>query len=233
MAIILNIDTATETAGVCLAKNGVPVATLLNHTQKDHAGWIQTAIRELFREAGVSYGLSGVQAVAVTAGPGSYTGLRVGMATAKGLCYALQIPLLTENTLKVMAYAAREHLERERIDIHLQNLLFCPMIDARRMEVFTALYNKTLEEVMPPVAMILENDSFNKELENNAILFLGNGSAKWKPVKLHANAVFIEVKQTVAHLAPLAEQLYLQEKYADLAYEEPVYIKEFFTYTKK
>lgn len=234
MAIILNIDTATETAGVCLAKDGVPVATLLNHTQKDHAGWIQTAIRELFREAGASYGLSGVQAVAVTAGPGSYTGLRVGMATAKGLCYALQVPLLTENTLKVMAYAAREHLEQQPVDIRLQkNLLFCPMIDARRMEVFTALYNKDLEEVMAPAAIILENDSFNKELENNAILFLGNGSAKWKPVKLHANAQFLEVKQTVVQLAPLAEQLYLQEKYADLAYEEPVYLKEFYTYTKK
>src|SRR5690349_2645482 len=101
MSLILNIDTATSQASVCLAKDGIVLKELINKEQKDHAAWIQPAIKELLLETG--YDLIYVNAIAVTAGPGSYTGLRVGLATAKGLCYALKIPLITESTLKVMA----------------------------------------------------------------------------------------------------------------------------------
>lgn len=227
MALILNIDTATETGSICLAKDGIAVGSMVNRDQKDHAAWIQPAISSLMKDMG--YRMQQLQAVAVTAGPGSYTGLRVGMATAKGLCFALNIPLITENTLKVMAYAAILPTSPED-----EGTLLCPMIDARRMEVFTALYDQDLEEVMPPAAIILENDSFNKELENNSILFLGNGSTKWKHVcHHHPNALFAEVIHTAVHLAPLAERLFLQENFANLAYEEPVYLKEFYTYMKK
>lgn len=237
MALILNIDTATATASICLAKDGRALALQVNTSQKDHATWIQAAIQSMMAEA--RYKLSELQAVAVTAGPGSYTGLRVGMATAKGLCFALQLPLLTENTLKVMAYAAREHFFPQNTESasnetdSKQTHVFGPMIDARRMEVFTALYSADLGEIMAPVALILEKDAFNKQLENNSILFLGNGSAKWKPVCDHPNARFETVNHTAEHLAQLAERLFLQEKFASLAYEEPVYLKEFYTYIKK
>jgi tRNA threonylcarbamoyladenosine biosynthesis protein TsaB len=160
------------------------------------------------------------------------------MATAKGLCFALEIPLITENTLRVMAYAATQQSfpngDEYKIKAGLKNeTLICPMIDARRMEVFTALYDLQLNIVENPAALILDNYSFNKELENNSILFLGNGSAKWKPVCDHPHAFYSEVIHTAEHLAPLAEQLFLQEKFASLAYEEPVYLKEFYTHIKK
>ena len=142
MALILNIDTSTEKASICIASNGVSTALLENAQQKEHAGWIHPAIEELLEQT--KYTLHDLEAIAVTAGPGSYTGLRVGMATAKGLCYALNIPLITENTLRAMALASRQAYDGK---INLENILFCPMIDARRMEVFTALFNPALEEV--------------------------------------------------------------------------------------
>ncbi len=238
MAIILNIDTATGSGSITLAKEGIGMGTLRNDSQKDHAAWVQAAIRGLVQEAGLK--MTDLQAVAITAGPGSYTGLRVGMATAKGLCYALSIPLIAENTLKVMAYAGREQFfasgSRPEATSHPGQLstLFCPMIDARRMEVFTGLYDLDLDEIMPPAALILEKSSFNKELENNSILFLGNGSAKWKPLcdgRPHAG--FVDVEHSAEHLAPLAERAFIQENFANLAYEEPVYLKEFYSYIKK
>src|SRR4029079_3666588 len=121
-----------------------------------------------------------VAAVAVSAGPGSYTGLRVGMAAAKGLCYALRIPLLTINTLQMMAAAA----VAEPTD------LLCPMIDARRMEVFTGLYTKKLDAVMPAQALILQENSFADVLQKHTVTFFGNGSEKCKTVIQHPNAVF-------------------------------------------
>jgi tRNA threonylcarbamoyladenosine biosynthesis protein TsaB len=236
MALLLNIDTATENASICLSKDGKALHTMVNNQQRDHAAWIQPAIEQLLKETQNT--INDLQGVAVTAGHGSYTGLRVGLATAKGLCFALNIPLLTENTLRVMAYAATQQSfpngDEYSIKAGLKNpTIVCPMIDARRMEVFTALYNLQLDIVEKPAALILEDDSFNKELENNSILFLGNGSAKWKPVCNHPHAFFADVNQTAEHLAPLAERLFLQEKFADLAYEEPVYLKEFYSHIKK
>lgn len=236
MALLLNIDTATENASICLSKDGTALRTLVNNQQRDHAAWIQPAIEQLLKETKNT--VKDLQGIAVTAGPGSYTGLRVGLATAKGLCFALNIPLITENTLRVMAYTATQQSfpngDEYSIKAGLKNAtILCPMIDARRMEVFTALYDLQLNIVESPAALILEHDSFNKELENNSILFLGNGSAKWKPVSNHPHAFFAEVNQTAEHLAPLAERLFLQEKFADLAYEEPVYLKEFYSHIKK
>ncbi|WP_127128288.1 tRNA (adenosine(37)-N6)-threonylcarbamoyltransferase complex dimerization subunit type 1 TsaB [Pseudoflavitalea rhizosphaerae] len=236
MALLLNIDTATENAGICISKDGKALRTMVNNQQRDHAAWIQPAIEQILQETQNT--AKDLQGIAVTAGPGSYTGLRVGMATAKGLCFALNIPLITENTLRVMAYAATlqsfPNGDEYSIKAGLKNAtLLCPMIDARRMEVFTALYDLELNIVEKPAALILEPDSFNKELENNSILFLGNGSAKWKLVCNHPHAFFAELVQTAEHLAPLAERLFLQGKFADLAYEEPVYLKEFYSHIKK
>src|ERR1044072_1080141 len=129
--IILSIDTATDQAIVSLSREGSVVGTLENNAQKDHAAWIQMAINTLLQKHG--YTMQQLQAIAITAGPGSYTGLRVGMATAKGLCFALQIPLITINTLHAMAYAAIDQLGSEVAHM-APPLCYCPMIDARRME---------------------------------------------------------------------------------------------------
>lgn len=231
MGLILNIDTATENASICLARDGVAITTMVNREQRDHAGWIQQAIAKLVQEAG--YTMQHIEAVAVTEGPGSYTGLRVGMATAKGLCYALAIPLITESTLKVIAYATREAMGLSTREPHLLPFLICPMIDARRMEVFAAVYNIDLGVVIPGGACILDNNSFNKELKNNRLIFCGNGTGKWKPLCKHSNAMFYEGEEySAAHLAFLSEQRFRQKVWADLAYAEPAYLKEFYSHIK-
>jgi tRNA threonylcarbamoyladenosine biosynthesis protein TsaB len=229
--MILNIDTATEQATVCISKDGEVIRVLINDNQKDHAGWVQVAINSLLQKEGVS--MQQLEAVAVTEGPGSYTGLRVGMATAKGLCFALQIPLITINTLQVMAFGAIDqwHSLTENIQSPLG---FCPMIDARRMEVFTAVYNEALQEIMAPKAMILDELSFKEELNNFSLVCFGSGSLKWKNVSRHPNVLFIEEKIDIAKsLAKLSSSLYLKQNFANMAYAEPVYLKEFYSYIKK
>jgi len=222
MPLILNIDTATEKAGVCLSKDGQVLGMETNPNQKDHAGFIQPAVQRVM--SSVNIPLSSVDAIAVSNGPGSYTGLRVGLSTAKGLCYALHKPLILINTLQVIATAAIEALKESSAD-HL----FCPMIDARRMEVFTAVYDNQLQEVMAPTAMILDADSFSAHLRQNKIVFNGSGAAKLEGTIENANAVFSNAHYDVSHMITTAEKMVQSALFADIAYSEPFYIKEFFT----
>lgn len=222
MALILQIDTATDNAGVCLSREGIPLAQLANADQKSHASFVQPAIQHIMTEAG--YTLGDVDAIAVTSGPGSYTGLRVGLSSAKGLCFALNKPLIMVNTLEVIASAQLTHLSDEA--------LICPMIDARRMEVFTALYDRHLQAVMPPAALILDENSFAAELANQPIIFCGNGSSKWQPLITNTNAIFSNTLPGAETLAVLAWKAFQQDDFADLAYSEPFYLKEFFTPVK-
>lgn len=218
MGFILNIDTAVETASVCLSEGATAVAVKVNPAQKDSAAWIHTAIRQLMLEQQIKF--DALSAIAVSAGPGSYTGLRVGMATAKGLCYATGLPLLSINTLQMMAAAAME----EPTD------LLCPMIDARRMEVFTALYTPALEEVMAAHPLVLQPDSFQAMLQKKSITFFGNGSNKFQNlIHQNTNACFKHIIVNATHMAILANSCFLQEKFTNLAYSEPCYGKEFFT----
>ena len=229
--IILNIDTATDQASVSLSSDESVIGTLENNSQKDHAAWIQMAINTLLQKHG--YTMQQLQAIAVTAGPGSYTGLRVGMATAKGLCFALQIPLITINTLQVMANAAIDQYVSKAAEMP-PPLCFCPMIDARRMEVFTAVYDEALQEIVAPKAMILEELSFKEELNDRSLICFGNGSFKNKKRYLELMERFIDEKIDIAKsLAKLASSLYLTQNFANLAYAEPVYLKEFYSYIKK
>jgi tRNA threonylcarbamoyladenosine biosynthesis protein TsaB len=223
MALILNIDTSMETAGVCLSKEGSTLALAENNRQKDHSSWLHPAILQLLEETG--YRVEDLQAVAITAGPGSYTGLRVGMAAAKGLCYAMGIPLITENTLKVMAFAAREQ--------HLGDDLLCPMIDARRLEVFTAVYQHDLTSLLPATAMIIDENSFSEYLLNRQVSFFGDGSYKCKPLIAAPNAAFADLSFHVGYLGILSFLRYLHCEFTAVAYCEPVYTKEFYTHTKK
>jgi tRNA threonylcarbamoyladenosine biosynthesis protein TsaB len=216
MAFILNIDSSAETASVCLSKDGTALLLKKNEMQKDHAAWLHVAIKEMMDEAG--YELSAIDAVAVTIGPGSYTGLRVGLSAAKGFCYALDKPLITVNTLLVMASA----LKNEPAEF------LCPMIDARRMEVFTAIYTKDLAEVKPPMALIMDENSFKEELQSNTICFSGSGSKKLKEIIENQNARFSDEKLDAADLAALAEPLFEKKQFADIAYTEPLYLKEFY-----
>jgi len=217
LSYILNIDTAVENSSVCLALNGEFIAMTMNANQKDSASWIQPAIKNLLTEQNVALGQ--LKAIALSNGPGSYTGLRVGMSTAKGLCYALNIPLITISTLKMMAISA----------IHLEADLYCPMIDARRMEIFTAIYNRKLTEVKSPFNLVLENASFEDTLATKKMLFFGNGSAKFQQIIKHPNALFAPIDSSAKHLV-LESFLKLKKgEVVDIAYSEPFYIKEFYS----
>jgi tRNA threonylcarbamoyladenosine biosynthesis protein TsaB len=220
MALILNIDTAVDTASICLAKNSKVLSLEKNEKQKDHASWLHLAIKEIFEKNNLE--LKTVDAIAVTGGPGSYTGLRIGMATVKGICYALNKPLIALNTLHVMANAAK----KEKAD------LLCPMIDARRMEVFTAMYSKDLQIVKEPAAIELNEKSFDEELSANSICFFGNGSSKFHPLKKNRKAIFSTLISDASAMISLAEEKYKQKEFADLAYAEPLYLKEFHTPAK-
>ena len=227
MALILNIDTSTEMASICLTRNGEPVGYSSNPEQKDHASWIHSAIRSLLHEHNCI--VRDLHAVAVTAGPGSYTGLRVGLATAKGICYTLNIPLITENTLRVMAAASRTFIH----DNGTKEVLYCPMIDARRMEVFTALFDERLLEVFKSAAIVLHESLFIDYLEKTQIIFSGSGSKKFKPMLNHANALFLDIDFSAIHLAGIAHAKFVAREFEDMAYSEPLYLKEFYTVPKK
>ena len=225
MSLILNIDTAYEKAHVSFADNGIILHCIWNESQKEHASFLQSGILQLTKTSGIK--LSDIDAVAVTAGPGSYTGLRVGMASAKGLCYALKKPLITMNTLEVLTLSA----------IHLfpgndNPTLLCPMIDARRMEVFTAIYRKDLSIYLSPSPLILDESSLASALLENKILFFGNGSPKWKQVCKSANAQFADVVIQPEAMSKYSHKLCFQRHFTELAYSEPLYLKEFQTVIK-
>lgn len=218
MAIILHIDTAVEGASVCVAANGALSAPVLATRQKDQSGWLHTSINDLMKTGDLQ--MNQLNAVAVTIGPGSYTGLRVGLSAAKGLCFALQIPLITINTLEVMAHS---------IWSQDKDVLLCPMIDARRMEVFTAVYDTNLKEILAPCAMILNGTDFDHLLSDHKMIFSGNGSPKWQKVLSHPNAHFSDVVTTAGDMVQLANAYFERKRFADLAYTEPFYVKEFYS----
>lgn len=225
MPLLLNIDTATEVASICIALNGASLAMIKNEQQKEHASFIHKGIAGILDETG--YKLNDIDAFAVTSGPGSYTGLRVGMATAKGFCYALSKPLIAINTLEVMAKGAIDISGRAE-----KGMLFCPMIDARRMEVFTAIYNADLKDILSPRAVILEEGFLKNYMINNKVLFFGSGSKKFKEIESNSNSVFKEIQANAAHLGSLAEIAFRDKKFSDISYSEPTYFKEFHSVQK-
>ena len=220
MALLLNIDTAVEAASVCLSKDGTALSLAKNEKQKDHASWLHITIKEIFEKNNLE--LNSIDAIAVTGGPGSYTGLRIGLSAAKGICYALNKPLITLNTLLVMANAAK----------NVKADLLCPMIDARRMEVFTAIYTKDLKVVTEPAAFTLNEKSFAEALEKNKICFFGNGSKKFQMIKNDTSAFFSDVDFDASSMISLAEKKFIEKDFANLAYAEPLYLKEFYTPSK-
>lgn len=192
------------------------------HTPNSAAGWLHPAIQSLFQQTRLT--LSAANAVAVSIGPGSYTGLRIGLAAAKGLCYALNKPLIGIGTLHMMAAAALTQAKGIT-----PNTLLCPMIDARRMEVFTALYNQQLAEVLPPGALIVDEFSFAEQLTQSPILFFGNGSAKCSSIINHEQAVFQNIVANAQHLVPLAAKYFQEDQFLSLPYSEPFYGKAFYS----
>lgn len=223
MALILNIDTALETAVISICENDKVLSFTTNSNQKDHASFLHVAIKDLLQKAGLP--INKLNAITVTSGPGSYTGIRVGMASAKGLCYALHIPLITINTLEVIALSAINQIQDN-------SALYCPMIDARRMEVFTAVYDADLKEIIQPASIIL-NESYLKELlKSNKIYFSGNGALKLKDIVINENAFYTDKGTGPGSMAKLAHEKFITSDFADVSYASPMYLKEFYTVQK-
>jgi tRNA threonylcarbamoyladenosine biosynthesis protein TsaB len=223
MSLLLNIDTATETAIVSITRDGHILQEAMNKEQKDHATFLHTAIALICKKAAVD--LEELNAVAVTAGPGSYTGLRVGMASAKGLCFTLNIPLIAVGTLEILALQAINETKFLR---PVLPVLFCPMIDARRMEVFTAIFENNLKSVAKPAALALDSNSFANFLLMNKIVFSGSGSTKWKQLCTSDNGVFIETEANALYMNQLSYKKYSNKDFENIAYSQPQYVKEFY-----
>lgn len=224
MSLILSIETSTTVCSVALTEGEEIVAQKKLLEDKSHASHLTILIQDILKESGRT--MLDLDAVAISEGPGSYTGLRIGVSTAKGLCYALSIPLIGVNTLEAMAFEVGRNGQ--------DDVIFCPMIDARRMEVYTALYDVKLEELMAPHPKVLNEESFQETLRNAHVLFFGNGSGKFKDLIPVKNAEFIEnVSPSAWAVGILASFKLSNNETEDLAYFEPRYLKEFQATTPK
>lgn len=218
MIYILSIETSTTVCSVALHGDGQLLGHSSLYLEKSHATQLAPLIDQLLRATEVNR--KDLSAIALSAGPGSYTGLRIGASLAKGLCYALNIPLVAVNTLEAMVRQMRPYV--------LENDLLCPMLDARRMEVYTLLARADGEVLQPTEACILEENAFENELEKGKILFFGNGSDKAREIIRHSNAKFVPHITTEAwSVGELALHRYEMEAFEDIAYFEPFYLKEF------
>ncbi len=220
MAIILHIDSSLENASVSIAENGVMRNMLKNRVQKDHASFLHVAIKEILTNENIH--ISALDAIAVTAGPGSYTGLRVGFAAAKGLCFALNKPLISVGTLEMMANAAllNNHADADA--------LWCPMIDARRNEVYTALYDADMRELITPHAFIIDDKSFKDAFAAKKILFFGNGADKIKSILPETDPSILQIGDMIPALCVQSFEKFAAKKFADLVLAAPEYAKEFY-----
>lgn len=226
MPCILNIETATQVCSVTVAKDGQIIYNKENFEGPSHATLLGVFVDEAVKKLRADN--IQLDAVAVSCGPGSYTGLRIGVSEAKGLCYGLNIPLIAVDTLKIMAKGV---LDKQQV---AKDTLLCPMIDARRMEVYDAIYNTNLDVVKPTSADIIDENSLSDFLNNHKILFFGNGADKCKDVLTGKNVTFVDdVHPLASDMISLSEQAFEQKAFVDAAYFEPFYLKEFVVTTPK
>ena len=217
MALILSLETSTSSCSAALHKDGKLLAGRELHEPQLAASRLAVMIADVVAEAGET---KTIDAVAVSAGPGSYTGLRIGVATAKGFCFAAGIPLIAVNSLMLLAFQAR--------GLASPGDLLCPMIDARRMEVYTMLLDTELHELEPIAARVIDESSYQEQLGTHAIMFFGTGSDKCREAIQHANAKFLSgVVPSALKMGELAEARFNSGKFEDVAIFEPLYLKDF------
>ncbi|RLK03305.1 tRNA (adenosine(37)-N6)-threonylcarbamoyltransferase complex dimerization subunit type 1 TsaB [Tenacibaculum discolor] len=216
MATILHIETATKNCSVSVADKGELLAVQeLNDGNYSHAEKLHPFIQQVMQEAKLSF--NDIDAVAVSKGPGSYTGLRIGVSAAKGLCFAFDKPLISIETLQSLAYK-----------LSIEQGVIIPMLDARRMEVYAAVYNSKHEQVRDIKAEVIDENSFQEYLSKGKVYFLGDGAEKCKEVITHENAVFIDGEfPSAKEMVKLSFDKYKKNDIEDVAYFEPFYLKDF------
>jgi tRNA threonylcarbamoyladenosine biosynthesis protein TsaB len=222
MKNLLLIETATMVCSVGISQNGKIVALRESMEFRSHAEMVSVFITEVMKETGLDY--AGLHAVAVSKGPGSYTGLRIGVSTAKGICYGADKPLIAIETLAAMTngYIGEN---KEKL---LPTDLFCPMIDARRMEVYCRMSDVSQNVLSETEALIIDNQLFNEKLENHRIWFFGDGAAKCETLISHPNALIVkDFNPSVRFMADMAQQAFDKQQFENVAYFEPFYLKDF------
>ncbi len=219
MSLILSVETSTKICSVALHHEDRLLACQELFLEKSHSSELVILIQDVLKQC--DFSLDDMAAFAVSVGPGSYTGLRIGVSTIKGLCYGLDKPVIAVNTLEAMAYGGRQ--------LNSDNALLCPMIDARRMEVYCLIANHQLELVEKTQAKIIDEHSFADYLTDQKVLFFGNGAAKCREVLgYNQNALFTEhVNPSAIYVGYVAAQKFRKKAFEDLAYFEPFYLKDF------
>lgn len=224
MSLILNIETSTPVCSVALAHDGKVISMKENNEGLNHSVLLGTYINEILKENNTD--TRQLDAVAVSMGPGSYTGLRIGVSMAKGLCFGANKPLLAVPTLQALALSVSSRLQ--------ENAWYCPMIDARRMEVYTAFFDQENCQLIDTKAEIIDQHSFAGILSTQKVYFFGNGSEKVRNTLTSPNARFIEkVEASAKNMAEISENLFKARQFADVAYFEPFYLKDFIATTPK
>lgn len=225
MAFILIIETSTEVCSVSLSKGGNLVDLIESGEGQNHARLTSVFAETLLKRNNINPGE--LNAVAVSKGPGSYTGLRIGASTAKGICYAAQIPLIAVGTLEAMA--KHVSLNHEKFGIPFEGkTLFCPMIDARRMEVYSMLIGENGNILKPISAEIIDESFLESDLSSNTVVFFGNGSAKCQNIIQSPNAIFLSnINASAQYMTELVWEAYNNKHFEDVAYFEPFYLKDF------
>jgi tRNA threonylcarbamoyladenosine biosynthesis protein TsaB len=226
LAYILHIETATQVCSVALSAHGKLVQLKESSEKNSHSATVTLFIQEVMNAAGLPF--KSLDAVAISMGPGSYTGLRIGVSTAKGICYAIDKPLIAIGTLQSMAAGALEVLLKTNEQVP-EGVLLCPMIDARRMEVYTSLYDSSLGTFRDTRAEIIHENSFEEELKHHQVWFFGDGAGKCKPLLgNHPNARFIDdFELSAKYMTSLAENKFARAEFEDVVYFEPYYLKDF------
>lgn len=219
MVLILSIETATKVCSVAMHRDGELLGSMELHVDRSHSEYMAVMIKDLIGYTGVE--TKELSAVAVSKGPGSYTGLRIGVSTAKGLCFGLDIPLISVNSLRAMAYEVNKH--------NLKEYDLCPMLDARRMEVYCLIADHDLNMKQETHSRIVEEASFAEELKDNPILFFGNGMPKSRDILgMNDKALFIEdIHPKASNIGFLAYEKFKNKDFENTVTFEPFYLKDF------
>lgn len=220
--MILNIETSTSVCSVTLSHDSKIISEKISYETNSHSRLLARFIDEIFIENNINP--KELNAIAVSKGPGSYTGLRIGVSTAKGLAYSLEKPLIAVDTLQIMA----ENIISENKNLLTNNPILCPMIDARRMEVYTAFYDSENNKISETTNLIIDEHSFLTPLHSRQFIFFGDGAEKCKQKITHANAIFIDkIFPLAKYMVKFSENKFLNKEFVDLAYFEPFYLKPF------
>jgi len=226
MATIINIETSTHVCSVALCRGNKVISIKENKEGLNHAKLVTVFIDEILKDNNLE--LKDIDAVGISKGPGSYTGLRIGVSTAKGLCYGAHLKLVAIDTLQAMTVEAINKIKDST------DTLFCPMIDARRMEVFCSFYDNNNIQKEDIKAVIIDEDSFKDILDKHKVVFFGTGADKCKDTIKHENAIFMEnIVPSASNMTSLSNNAFISNRFEDIAYFEPFYLKDFVATTPK